>query len=75
MKGIYPSAKFKDDDIRKLVDDGFGTKAVVVAATKGELAVVFLGRRGVVVVLLKAIVQPIGMFSNSQLFNSGSLEA
>ena len=54
-----------NDDINKLVNEGFITAAVFAAFSKDNLYVVLPGRRGVVVLLSKAFVQPTGIFSLS----------
>ena len=52
-----------DDDINKLLIEGFIIVVVLVVATNDDLDVVLPGRCGVVAVLLKAFVQPTGIFS------------
>ena len=54
--------KISDDDINKLVDAGYTIVAALAAAALEDLVAVLPERCGVVGLLLKAFVQPIGMF-------------
>ena len=54
--------KFRDDDINKLVDAGFTSASALAEATMERLDAVLPWRPGVVGLLLKAFVQPAGMF-------------
>lgn len=58
-----PGAKFKDSDIKKLVDAGYDTETALGAASKDSLNSILSTRPGVVDVLFRAFVQPAGMFS------------
>jgi hypothetical protein len=55
-------ANFRDGDIQALVDVGFDTEVTFAAATKEYLTHALPTRFGVVGVLLKAFVKPVGMF-------------
>ena len=57
-----PDANIKDNDVKKLVDAGYDTETALAAAAKEDLVTVLPEQRGVVGVLLKAFMQPAGMF-------------
>ena len=62
LKERCPGANIKDDDVKKLVDAGYDIETALAATVKENLVAVLSERRGVVGVLLKAFVEPAGMF-------------
>jgi hypothetical protein len=58
LKDKCPSAKFRCDDIKKLVDAGYDTETALAAASKDSLDRILLTRPGVVDVLVKSFSQP-----------------
>ncbi len=53
-----PGAKFRGDDIKKLVDAGYDTETALAAASKDSLDRILPTRPGVVDVLVKLFSQP-----------------
>jgi hypothetical protein len=53
-----PGAKFRGDDIKKLVDAGYDTETALAAASKDSLDRILSTRPGVVDVLVKSFSQP-----------------
>ncbi len=53
-----PGAKFRSDDIKKLVDAGYDTETALAAASKESLDRILPTRPGVVDVLVKSFSQP-----------------
>ncbi len=53
-----PGAKFRSDDIKKLVDAGYDTETALAAASKESLDKILPTRPGVVDVLIKSFSQP-----------------
>ncbi|CAM6048153.1 unnamed protein product [Sphagnum compactum] len=53
-----PGAKFRGDDIKKLVDAGYDTETALAAASKDSLDRILPTRPGVVDVLVKSFSQP-----------------
>ncbi|CAK9855819.1 unnamed protein product [Sphagnum jensenii] len=53
-----PGAKFRGDDIKKLMDAGYDTETALAAASKDSLDRILPTRPGVVDVLVKSFSQP-----------------
>jgi len=53
-----PGAKFRGDDIKKLVDAGYDTETALAAASRDSLDRILPTRSGVVDVLVKSFSQP-----------------